>query len=461
MSINFSAFEVGRRALNANQLGINLTGNNISNINTKGYTRQSLQLAESPAANINGYAVGTGVTIAGVQAYRDNFIESRLQTETGISGRLTAYSGTIATVEAALQGTETSGLQNSLNGFFGSFRDLEANPDSVSLRTVATQKGETLASSFQTTRAKLSDIRHGTDGQIRTKVEEVNSLTQKVADLNKQIHLAESAGGNASALRDERTEIVKQVSEITGARSVENQDGTVTLTIGEGRALVIGDQAHPLEIGNTPPLGLANLTLDGGQPAVFDEGILRGLQDAVSFTSSQINSLDGLASAVASGVNTLHTSGTDLNNSVGVNFFNVNPPTTAANISINAAITANPRLVVASPLAPPSATGTVAGAIGNLLTDQTATVGPRTGSFSSIFSSILAETGEKVSSANSDLQTQTSIISQLNTQRESVSGVSLDEEAINLMQYQKAFEAAARFIKVADEMTDTILSLAQ
>ena len=82
-------------------------------------------------------------------------------------------------------------------------------------------------------------------------------------------------------------------------------------------------------------------------------------------------------------------------------------------------------------------------------------------SFSSIFSSILAETGEKVSSAHSDLQTQTSIISQLNTQREAVSGVSLDEEAINLMQYQKAYEAAARFIKVANEMTDTILSLAQ
>ena len=185
------------------------------------------------------------------------------------------------------------------------------------------------------------------------------------------------------------------------------------------------------------------------------------MQDAVSFTTSQIDSLDGLASAAVSGVNTLHTSGTDLNDNAGVNFFNANPPVTAANISINAAVTANPRLVVASALAPPSATGTTAGAIGNLLTDQTATVGTKTGSFSSIFSSILAETGEKVSSAKSDLQTQTSIISQLNTQREAVSGVSLDEEAINLMQYQKAYEAAARFIKVANELTDTILSLAQ
>lgn len=128
---------------------------------------------------------------------------------------------------------------------------------------------------------------------------------------------------------------------------------------------------------------------------------------------------------------------------------------------INPALVANSRLVVASPLAQPAEGGTVAGSIANLLTDTNSTVGTKTGSFSTIFSSMLSEVGEQVRQTDDALQTHNAIVSQIVTQREAISGVSLDEEAINLLRYQKAFEAAARFIKVADEMTQTILSLAQ
>ncbi len=461
MSINFSAFEIGRRALNANQAGISVTGQNIANVNTSGYSRQRVQLVESAPTNLNGFNIGNGVTIAGVQDFRDNFIESRLQTEAGIAGRLNARRDALAPVETALQGSETGGLQNALNGFFGSFRDLEANPNSVALRAAVAQKGAGIANAFQTTRSRLSEIQLGTDKQIRADVEQVNSLSEKIADLNVKIKTAEATGGSTSGLRDQRGEFVKQAAELTGARSTENGDGTISLTIGEGRALVSGDKAFKLTTTDTPPNGLATINIDG-QPAVFDEGAIRGLQDALGETSKQISSLDGLAASVVSRVNDLHTSGTDLDGGAGKKFFDDSAaPVTAANIKINAEITANPRLVVASPLTQPGQTGTVAGAIANLLTDKDSTVNSQTGSFSSIFSSMISETGEKVQSADDALQTQSVIISQLTTQRESVSGVSLDEEAINLMQYQKAYEAAARFIKIADEMTQTILSLAQ
>ena len=142
-------------------------------------------------------------------------------------------------------------------------------------------------------------------------------------------------------------------------------------------------------------------------------------------------------------------------------FFNNAVPVTAANISINAAITASPRLIVASPVTQPGQTGTIAGQIANLLTDKNTTVGARTGSFSTIFGSLLSDAGEKVRAAENSLQTQAAVLAQATAQRDAVSGVSLDEEALNLMQYQKAFEAASKFIKVADEMTQMILSLAQ
>ncbi len=459
MSINFSPFEIGRRALNANQLGISVTGQNIANVNTPGYSRQRVNLAESAPTSFGRNAIGSGVSIQGVQSFRDLFIGSRIQTETGIAGRLTAERDALSPVQTALQGSENGGLNSALNGFFGAFRELEANPNSVPLRGIIAQKAQNLTNAFQSTRNRLDGIRKGIDGEIRTTVDQVNSLSTKIADLNKQIKLNDGLGGNTSALKDQRSELATQLSELTGARSADNGDGTISLTIGEGRALVSGDVAFELETQNTPPLGLASITLDG-QPATFDEGKIRGLQNAVSFTTSNIDSLDSLAASVVERVNTLHTSGTDLDGNAGVNFFNATPPVTAANISINAAIVNDPRLVVASPLTQPGQSGTVAGEIANLLTDPNSTVGSRNGSFSSIFGSLVSEAGEQVRNAEDGLQTQGVILSQAIAQRDAVSGVSLDEEAINLLQYQKAFEAAARFLKVADEMTQTILSLA-
>ena len=460
MSLNFSAFEIGRRALNANQFAIGVTGQNIANVNTQGYSRKSVQFTEGAPTSVGRFSIGTGVTIQGVQAFRDNFIESRIQTETGISGKLTARRDALAPVQIALQGTETSGLQNVLTSFFGAFRDLEANPNSLPLRSITVQKGAQLSSTFQTTRRQVEDVRIGIDEQVRANIDKVNGLTETIADLNVRIRSAENSGGDANGLRDQRTEIVNQVAEITGSRSFENGDGTVTLTIGEGRTLVAGETAFQLGATSVPPLGFASVTIDGN-PAQFDSGSFKGLQEAITETISQIDALDGLAEQVATRVNALHTGGTDLDGNAGVEFFDTSVPVTAENISINNALTVDPRRVVASPIPQPDQSGTVAGQIANLLTDTNTTVGSRTGSFSSIYGSIVAEAGEQIRLAESGLQTQGAILEQAIAQRESISGVSLDEEAINLLQYQKAFEAAARFLRVADEMTQTILSLAQ
>ena len=460
MSINFSAFEIGRRALNANQLGIEVTGQNIANVNTPGYTRRRVELVESAYQGIHGFTLGTGVSIAGVHSFRDIFIQSRIQAETGIAGRLTAERDALAPVETALQGSESGGLQSSINAFFGSFRDLEANPNSVPLRSLVGQRGAALANAFHTTAQRLDDIRSTTDQQLRSTVDQANALSEQIAGLNDNIRSAEAAGAEASNLRDQRDVAVNKLAELTGARSTTNSDGTMTLTLADGRPLVLSGTASKLGVNDTPPNGLAEITLDG-EPAVFTDGSIAGYQNAITEVTKQLGDLDSLAAAVVSRVNTLHTSGTDLDGNAGVNFFNDTPAVTAANISINAAITGNPRLVVASPLTQPGQTGTIAGQIANLLTDQNTTAGTRTGSFSSIFGSMISDAGERVATADNNLQTQAAILSQATAQRDAVSGVSLDEEAINLLQYQKAFEAASRFIKIADEMTQMILSLAQ
>ncbi len=464
MGVNFSPLEIGRRALQANQLGITVAGQNIANVNTPGYARQSVQLSATPGDGSNLRLVGTGVTIDGVRSFRDRFIESRLQTETAISGRLTARRDVLAPVDAAFNESDDSpGINSAMNNFFGAFRELEAQPSSVSLRTSVVEKGAALANTFNVMRSRLVGIRQDADASLRATVGQANELAQQMADLNVRISVAEHSGGSASELRDQRGEVMNHLAALTGARAVENEQGMLTLSLADGRTLVSGDRVISLEAVTTMPDGLATITL-GGSAADIGDGRLRGLLDSIGDIGGHIEALDELASGIVERVNTLHASGTNLDGSAGGEFFALpsnGASVTAASIAVNPALKVNPRLVVASPLSAPSGAGTLAGAIANLLTDPSSQVGAQTGSFSAVYASMVADAGAGVAHTENALATQQSILSQVNAQRDAVSGVSLDEEAINLLQYQRAYEAAARFLKIADEMTQTILSLGQ
>lgn len=461
MGINFSAFEIGRRALRAQQLGIAVAGQNIANVNTPGYTRQQLLLAPAPPDGSRPISIGVGVVVQGVAAARDRFIEARLQRETGIAGRLNAERDVFAVIEGAFGNASEGGVGQALTSFFNSFRDLEANPTSVPLRTSVVARAVDLANAFHLTRSRLQSVYRDAQVEAGALVEEVNRLAAQVAELNRQISIAAKTGNISSALEDQRGEIVKRLTELVGVNAVENPGGDVTLTFSDGRALVLNDRAfamNMISVANGVPI----ITLDG-QPISADSGRIGGLLNAVSAVDGHIVALDGLAAAVAARVNQLHTSGEDLDGNAGVTFFvsSNGGPIDAATLSVNPALTASPRRVVAAATGAGNGDATVARAIANLISDSNQTVGSRSGSFTSIFSSIVADAGDQLRVAEDGLAAQQSIVAQVVAQRESVSGVSLDEEAINLMQYQRAYEAAARFLKVADEMTQTLIALGQ
>lgn len=459
MGVNFSAFEIGRRALVASQFGLTVTGQNIANVNTQGYTRQSAILASAPTAGLGRLQIGTGVTVVGVRQFRDQFVESRLQTETGIAGRLNAQRHALSPVDGAFNEADGNGISASISAFFGAFRSLEANPSSLPLRSDVVNKANAMTSSFSTTRARLVDIQRDNDALMRSEVSRLNTLTGQVADLNARISTAENSGGNASELRDQRNVLVQQITDLTGARAVETADGMVSLTLGDGQAIVSGIHQTPIEILNNPN-GLGTLMLNG-QPAAIADGGLRGLQNAIGIIGGQIQSLDDLAASITARVNTLHTSGTDSYGNAGTDFFAVpaSGPVTAANFSVATNIKSDSRLIVASALPAGGSSATIAGSIADLLTDPSSTAGSRSGSFSSIYSSIVSDAGKEVRTVEDGLVTQQAILAQAMAQRDAISGVSLDEEAINLLQFQKSYEAAARFLKIADEMTQTILAL--
>lgn len=454
MGINFSSFNIARRALQVNQLGIAVTGKNVANVNTPGYTRQQVQtVPDTGGPQFGGEAV---------RAIRDEFLESRLNTETANQGRLSAKHETLAQVESIFNESDSSGgISSAINNFFGSFRDLEARPTSLTARSITVEKGNALGQAFQTTRSRLSELRQVSDTQLRATVNQVNSLAEQVADLNKKISIAKGSGGSALELEDQRNTAVRQLSELAGTKTTTDENGLVAVTFADGRALVLSGTAHKLNVVNTPPNGLASVEFEG-QTADINNGTIKGLQDAISEVGTRITDLDLLAASIADRVNTLSTSGIDLNGNAGAAFFNVPAGgVTAANLSVASAVKADPKLVVAGAAGAGTGDGSVARSIANLLSDTSSTSGVRSGSFSSIYAGIVAEVGSSVKTADDALQIQQTLLKQTEAQRDAVSGVSLDEEAINMLQYQRAYEAAAKFLKIADEMTQTIMALGQ
>ena len=461
MGVNFSAFEIGRRALRAQQLGIAVTGQNIANVNTPGYARQQLLLAPAPPSGTGSIQIGMGVVVEGVRAMRDRFIEARLQRETAIAGRLNAERDTFSIIENAFGDPTNGGIQQALTNFFGAFRDLEANPTSVPLRTSVIARAVELANAFHQTRARLLSVYQDVQSEMSSLVDEVNRVAAQVADLNRQIAANSGAGTDTSALEDQRNEAIKRLAELVGVSATENPNGMVTLTFSDGRALVLNDRAFELGMIGVPN-GVPTMTLDG-QAITIDSGRIGGLLNAVGAVDGHLTALDDLAATFAARVNQLHTSGEDLDgNAGGVLFVAANAmPINAANIAVDQNLQNNPRRVVAAAAGAGSGDASVARAIANLISDSTQTVGTRTGSFTSIYASIVTDAGDMLRTAEDNLAAQQAIVAQVTAQRESVSGVSLDEEAINLLQYQRAYEAAARFLKVADEMTQTLIALGQ
>jgi flagellar hook-associated protein 1 FlgK len=463
MGLNFSALEIGRQALRASQLGLNITSQNIANVNTPEYSRQTVQLAARDQYGAKLQLTGGGVEVESVRSIRDQFVEARLLKENAAAGRWTAQRDALQPLDAVLNDSSNKGgIPSSLAEFFGAFRDLEAHPNSASLRHVAVEKGQALTNAFQSTSARLKEIRQDADGSLRSTVAEANELSEKIAKLNASILKAENTESTAASLYDQRDAAVQHLAELTGARTTTDSRNQVTVTLGDGQALVIADKSFALEIQPTAPEGLSELTING-DPAVFADGQLRGLQNAIAATGSYLTDLDDLAASVADRVNSLHSSGVDLNGDAGTPFFAapIGGTVTAASFKVSDEIIADPKKVVVAAVGSGTGDATIARELSALLTAPDSVAGSNQGSFAELYAGIVRDAGGAIQTADDALTTQQAILLQVQAQEAAISGVSLDEEAINLLQYQRAFEAAARFLKIADEMTQTIISLAQ
>jgi flagellar hook-associated protein 1 FlgK len=559
----FGVLNVGSKALLAQQKGIYVTGNNIANVNTPGYTRQRLNLSSDVPVNTAVGPVGTGVTATDVERVYQRFLGVQINNETQTRGNWEAQQGMLGRVEMIFDESGGYGLNRVMSDFWTGWQDLSNNPSGPVERSVLIAKSQIMAETFAKNHQDLAAIQRDIDTVITGATADINALSEKVAHINQKIIQMEAGGATAADFRDQREVLLNELSDLIDIESFENSVGGVTVSVGSGQPLVEGTDAYRLSTQSNAS-GHQNITWIDADSNILDitadisGGRVKGWLDVRDLDiRNYLNRLDTLAQSLMTEVNTLHAAGYGLDGSTGNDFFTgaatasgvldsvltitaeeggagnlaitlvaggtagaetvttdsvtgdiqiaiedgvstrtqiaaalqghsaiatavatapggpwtlgagsdaamLNGGASALNMQVNSGIVQDDRLIAAAEsfnTVPGDKPGDNANsiAIANLMGART--LRGNTATFDAYYESLIGDVGYEVQQADTYYEHQSEMVHQLENYRESISGVSIDEEMVNLVRYQNAYQAAAKLITTADEMMQTVLNM--
>jgi flagellar hook-associated protein 1 FlgK len=445
------------RSMDAQRFGLDATGQNIANVNTAGYTRRVIDFASVPPADPR-LSAGYGVEVLGVRAVRDNLLDRRLYQEQPLESRAGAIYDSLQVAQVAI-GDAGKSIDSQLSAFFDSFSTLADSPTSSTARAQVVAQGQQLAASFRDMAGRLTASAQDADNNVRATVDQINTLSAQIASLNQKITAAGVDG--SLTLRDQQGEALKQLSTLVDIQTITNQDGTVQVSFAQGRPLVVGETSYQLGITNSGTTGLAQVMSAADNVTTFvSGGKLAGyINVRDTLIPNYKTQLDNLAYGIVSQVNTLHTAGFTAAGAAAPAFFQPlgSAAGAASSIAMNAAVVADPSLVAAAGVAATPGDNTQARALANLRDAKV--MNSNTSTFGDAWSQLVYTVGQDASSAKAEQDSRGEVVRQIVNLRDSVSGVSLDEETANMMKFQRAYEANAKFFDVVNSTLDVLLSL--
>lgn len=468
---SFNSLYTVRSGLFAQRRALEIVGQNVANASTAGYTRQEVSMAAAEPGHVI-HSAGRGVNEANVVRYRDEFLDRQFRTRNGALGYHETFHSHISEVEGILGDLSEGGLRTALDQFFNAWDTLALRPADASGRIQVVTTAEEFLTQANSVFGQLVQQRASINDAISAKVQEVNSAAQQLADLNKAIVTGEAGHQPVNELQDRRDMLIDSLSKLAGVSVGRHADGTVSVHLG-GLPLVDKEFAYPVdatlaqEADMDPSATIQstrqfmwNLTWNGTtNQARFpggEVGALLELRDKA--IPDFMKYLDSLVRTVATEVNSLHTAG-------------VVPPATPVDIfapvgadwmavGVNPAVKADPSVILAGYTAAPG-DGTRAKAIADLrnkamltgapVGSQTVTPGEYLRTISTAAGILVQQAGRRSDAAALQVQ-------QADKQRQSVSGVSLDDEMTKMIQYQQAYNAAARVMTSIDEMLDVVVN---
>jgi len=553
-----SVLNTAKQAILSNLTAINVTGSNIANVSTPGYTRLNPVFNSVGTNNAGSSGEQVGVSISEIQRVYDKFLETGIVMQDAAVGSAAARKDLLAQIEGVLNESAGNGVSDALSKFWSAWDELSFNPSGESERSIVVSSARNLTSVFNQRAEEIYTLQQNTDETIAGDIEKLNGYLSDMSAFNAEIVRIESSGGSASALRDARATLLSDISSTIDINYIEQSDGALYIYLPEnGKTLVEGSKNWQLTVQpNSSNSNLYNIvfTDDVSNPLnnYIQGGELGGLLEIRDATlPAYIDKLNQTASSIINKVNSQHMDGYDQDGNIGDLFFE--KTVEAGDMAVSAVIVADTRKIAASSTV--NADGDNATAMTALKDDKmyaslsqisvTVGSGGATGQINNIgqayknttsnveitraagswsitaeggynnahvltssndskvmvdldnngsaditlnlsgswsdgdkfsfslskqdstttiggyYNAFIANVGQDVSSSTTALEREQTIATQNSTQRESLSGVSLDEEMMNLIKYQMAYNAASRLVKTTSDMMDTLMNLGQ
>ncbi len=452
-------FETARRSLFAQRDAMGVTSHNIANAGTAGYTRQRAELTTTMPLPDRIGLLGTGVEMSSVSRLREKFIDTQYRTTSQQLNNASMQSRIFSQIEAVVNEPSDTGLQSMMQGFSKAWQSLAATPEDMGARQNVLQSASTLSNGMQQIYNGLSQLKGDLKAEISANVDKVNSLAREIADFNEKIIAATNSKMSANDLMDSRDQKIDELSTVVNIRATQDSKGGINISVG-GVSIVNQTDTIPLELKDNAT-SLSVQTESSGNPTQITGGSLGGLlqQNNTTIPGYQ-SSLDQLGQSIMDSVNAVHSAGYGLKTHAsdpaaptGTPFFS-----SYANgvLTVNSALIDNPNLIAASSTGAAGDNGQ-ANTIANVF-DVPAMNGGAV-SMNQFYTAFVSRIGADSKSASNEEQNQQLILTQVENQRNSFSGVSLDEEMANMIKYQRAYDASAKLVKTVDDMMNTIIQM--
>ncbi|HET6562031.1 MAG TPA: flagellar hook-associated protein FlgK [Marmoricola sp.] len=459
MSGSFASLNTALSALRYNRVAMDTASQNIANVDTEGYTRRRVEAATAgtpttPAMWSRNQNAGGGVRVSGVTRMTDAFLDARVRTEHGKQSYADVRQAVLDRLETGIGEPGENGLSAVMAEFRSAWSDLANNPDSEAARSQVLARGAALADAVQIQARNFSVEAGDQRAKLTAMVSEVNAIAGDLAATNKAISVAQLDGSDAGNLLDQRDLLALRLSELTGGKAVQNGAGGLDFAV-NGVPLVTGAIPGALDIAS----GVTATADSDGNPVTFSvthpvggtTAVPAGVTGGTGAVTDMLNTtvpayvaaLGSVAKSVADGVNAVHATGYDEAGAAGGPFFDYDPADPAGSLKI---LITDKALVAASGLPGGVVDGSVADRLSELRAPETS------------YQQLVNGFGATVASGRRLAASQSMLTEQVAGARDQLAGVSLDEEMLAMVQYQRGFEAASRVLTTVDSVLDTLIN---
>lgn len=467
-----SIFRTGVSGMLASKAAVATTGHNIANANTEGFSRQRVQqAADSPIGTAGAKSfLGTGASVNRVERINDHFIEKQLRNGTRDMAHFEEKDLVLRQTEDIFNEMNGDGLNRLISRFFNEFRKLSNEPDNEALRQSVREATQAVVNDFHRLRNEVEEVRHHIDARLEGYAGEINAIGDDIKDLNSKIQAIEIAGAQANDLEDKRDLALRKLNSYVELAMHKDNDGRYNVDIKGVGPFVVGPNAEKFSVARSPsdedgkPEGAFDLKTSASAHSVVTHAIKGGKVGALlevrdKTLSTVLERLDSMALNLSQAVNDIHVEGVTRNGEQGVAFFKpMDIQHRAAEfIELSDEVKANVNNIATAAIPDAPGDNRIALAISGLQSGKLMNEGKAT--FDDFYNSIVSDVGVSSSKNRASMSQERDILIQLGKMRDQISGVSIDEETTNLLQFQHTYDASAKVIQVADEMLKTVLEL--